>query len=142
MERKTVTRGLQMGSLVMIVDDNATIRGIFRALFEAEDLRVFEAIDGVQAIRRALEVKPNLIILDLSMPEMNGLEAARELKTLMPHVPLLMFTNHSEGALEKEADSAGIAAVVSKSGHDPLAQVVMHAKLLVGLEGSQTRRVS
>ena len=126
----------------MIVDDNATIRGILRALFEAEDLRVFEAIDGVQVIRRALEVKPNLIILDLSMPEMNGLEAARELKTLMPHVPLLMFTNHSEGALDKEADSAGIAAVVSKSGHDSLAQLVMHAKLLLGLDGSQTRRVS
>lgn len=131
-----------MGTLVMIVDDSATIRNILRALFEAEDLRVFEARDGVEAIGRALEVNPNLIVLDLSMPEMNGLEAARELKTLMPHVPLLMFTNHSEGALEKEADSAGIAAVVSKSGPNSLAQLVMHAKVLLGLDGSQTRRVS
>lgn len=131
-----------MGILVMIVDDSATIRNILRALFEAEDLRVFEARDGVEAIGRALEVNPNLIVLDLSMPEMNGLEAARELKTLMPHVPLLMFTNHSEGALEKEADSAGIAAVVSKSGPNSLAQLVMHAKVLLGLDGSQTRRVS
>ena len=131
-----------MGTLVMIVDDSATIRNILRALFEAEELRVFEARDGVEAIGRALEVNPNLIVLDLSMPEMNGLEAARELKTLMPHVPLLMFTNHSEGALEKEADSAGIAAVVSKSGPNSLAQLVMHAKVLLGLDGSQTRRVS
>ena len=126
----------------MIVDDSASIRGILRALFEAQDLRVFEAIDGVEAIGRALEVKPNLIILDLSMPEMNGLEAARELKALMPHVPLLMFTNHSEGALEKEADSAGIAAVVSKSDPNSLAQLLVQAKLLLGLDGAQTRRAS
>ena len=128
--------------IVMIVDDNAYIRGILRALFEAEDLRVCEAIDGVEAIQRALEVKPSLIILDLSMPEMNGLEAAGELKALMPHVPLLMFTNHSEGAVEKEAHSVGISAVVSKSGPDSLAQLLVHAKLLLGLDGSQTRRAS
>ena len=131
-----------MGTLVMIVDDSATIRGILRAVFETEGLKVCEAIDGVGAIQTASDVKPNLIVLDLSMPEMNGLEAARELKTLMPHVPLLMFTNHSEGALEKEADSAGIAAVVSKSGPNSLAQLLMHAKLLLGLNGSQTRLVS
>jgi CheY-like chemotaxis protein len=142
MERKTVTGGVQMGTLVMIVDDSAAIRGILRAVFETEGLKVCEAIDGVGAIQTASDVKPNLIVLDLSMPEMNGLEAARELKTLMPQVPLLMFTNHSEGALGKEADSAGIAAVVSKSGPNPLAQLVMHAKLLLGLDGSQTRRVS
>lgn len=59
MERKTVTGGVHMGTLVMIVDDSATIRGILRAVFETEGLKVCEAIDGVEAIQTASDVKPN-----------------------------------------------------------------------------------
>ena len=54
-----------------------------------------------EGVRKAQAEKPDLIILDLSMPVMNGLEAARELKVLMPRVPLLMFTNNAGTAIEK-----------------------------------------
>ena len=70
------------------------------------------------------------------MPVMNGLEAARELKVLMPQVPLLMFTNNAGGILEKEARSAGIAAVISKSDVDGLKQLLARAKALLGLDGA------
>jgi CheY-like chemotaxis protein len=68
----------------MIVDDYAIIRRPLRALLEAEDLQVSDAMDGAEGVRRALDLKPSLIILDLSMPVMNGLGAARQLKVLMP----------------------------------------------------------
>jgi CheY-like chemotaxis protein len=120
----------------MIVDDHAVIRDTLRALFEDEDLRVSDASDGTEAVQKAQREKPNLIILDLSMPMMNGLEAARELKVLMPHVPLLMFSNHARAIVENEALSAGIFAVVCKSDSDSSKQLVAHARALLGLDSA------
>jgi two-component system chemotaxis response regulator CheY len=101
----------------MIVDDHATIRRMLRAVFEAEHLEVSDAVDGADGVRKAQEIKPDLIILDLAMPVMNGLEAARALKLLMPLVPLLMFTNNAGEILKKDALVAGIS-VVCKSDSD------------------------
>ena len=120
----------------MIVDDQAVIRDRLRALFEDEDLRVSDASDGAEAVQKAQREKPNLIILDLSMPVMNGLDAARELKILMPHVPLLMFSNHAKAIVENEALSAGIFAVVCKSDSDSSKQLVAHARVLLRLDSA------
>lgn len=118
----------------MIVDDHAVIRRMIRAVFEAEDLDVSDAVDGADGVRKAQEIKPNLIILDLSMPVMNGLEAARALKLLMPLVPLLMFTNNAGEILKNDALAAGIFAVVCKSDSDSAKQLVAHARALLGLD--------
>jgi len=120
----------------MIVDDHAVIRDTLRALFEDEDLRVSDASDGAEAVQKAQREKPNLIILDLSMPVMNGLDAARELKVLMPHVPLLMFSNHAKAIVEDEALSVGIFAVVCKSDSESSQQLVAHARVLLGLDST------
>ena len=74
------------------------------------------------------------------MPVMNGLEAARQLKVLMPHVPLLMFTNSVAAIVEKEARSAGISAIISKSDPDALKQLLTQAKAILGLEGADRRK--
>ena len=66
------------------------------------------------AIDQAQELRPDLILLDFSMPEMNGLDAARVLKRLRPEVPIVMFSIYSGSFTEKEARSAGISALVSK----------------------------
>jgi CheY-like chemotaxis protein len=118
----------------MIVDDHATIRRMLRAVFEAEDFEVCDAVDGADAVQKAPEIKPSLIILDLSMPVMNGLEAARALKRLMPLVPLLMFTNTAGEILKKDALAAGIFAVVCKSDSDASIQLVAHARALLRLD--------
>jgi CheY-like chemotaxis protein len=125
----------------MIVDDHAIIRRMIRAAFEAEDLEVSDAVNGADGVKKAKEIKPNLIILDMSMPVMNGLEAARALKVLMPLVPLLMFTNNPGGILDAEARSAGISAVVCKSDSDSSAQLLAHAKSLLGLDGPAQERL-
>jgi two-component system vancomycin resistance associated response regulator VraR len=81
-----------------------------------------EAASGQEAIEKAQELQPNFIILDLSMPGMNGLEAARALNGLMPAVPLVMFTSFITNQLEHEARSAGIKRVIGKS--EPLANLL------------------
>ena len=99
----------------MIVDDHALVRRMVRQVFEAEDLEVLDAANGAEGVQKAEEVKPSLIILDLSMPVMNGLDAARELKVLMPDVRLLMFTNNVGGMVEKEARCVCIATNSARS---------------------------
>ena len=133
---------MEVKSLVMIVDDHATIRRMLRLVFEAEALEVSDAVDGADGVRKAQEIKPSLIILDLSLPVMNGLEAARALKLLMPLVPLLMFTNTAGEILKKDALAAGIFAVVCKSDSDASIQLVAHARALLGLDEVGGSRLS
>ena len=81
-----------MAKAVLIVDDNAFIRQALCELFKQEaDFEVCgEAENGNEAIEKARELRPDLIVLDLSMPVMNGIDAARVLKKLMPAVPLII----------------------------------------------------
>jgi DNA-binding NarL/FixJ family response regulator len=73
-----------------------------------------EASNGLDAIAKAELSRPDLIILDLGMPEMNGFEAATVLQKTMPKVPLFMFTSHQSRDVESQAASVGIRAVFSK----------------------------
>ncbi|SRR6266568_8622192 len=107
-----------MAKSVLIVDD-VEIRRAVCELFTAEaDFDVCgEAANGQEAIERAQEFHPDLIVLDLSMPVMNGLDAAKVLKTLMPAVPLIIFSEYSDVFSHEEARAAGVSALVSKSEH-------------------------
>jgi CheY-like chemotaxis protein len=133
---KLLSGVFKVRACVLIVDDHAIIRKMLHALFEPEDMEVCEAENGAEGVQRAQELNPGLVILDLSMPVMNGLEAARALQLTMPHVPLLMFSNNSGAGIEKEARSAGIVAVISKSDTNASQQLVAQAKTLLGLEGA------
>jgi DNA-binding NarL/FixJ family response regulator len=108
-----------MAKAVLIVDDNGVIRRVLCEAFKKEtDFEVCgEAENGKTAIEKAQELRPDLIVLDLSMPVMNGLDAARALKRIMPTVPLVMFSEYSNALSEQEAHSAGIWALISKSEH-------------------------
>ncbi len=111
-----------MAKTILIVDDNAYIRLALWGLFKREsDFEVCgEAENGKEAIAKALELHPDLIVLDLSMPVMNGLDAARELKRLMPTVPLIMYSLFDDGFVEQEARLIGISELVSKSQPAPI----------------------
>ncbi len=118
---------------ILIVDDNAFIRKAIRLEFEGRNgFQVCgEAVDGSDAIEKARQLKPDLIILDFSMPVMNGLEAAAVLHREMPSVRLILFTMHSAFLSSSEAQSAGIGAVVPKDqGSEAL---VSQAQSLLGL---------
>jgi DNA-binding NarL/FixJ family response regulator len=90
------------------------------------------AADGQEAIEKAQLLKPDLIILVLSMPVMNGLDAARTLKRLNPSIRLLMFTSFKSPNLEKEAMAAGCTAVIEKSDLQQLFSSV-HRLLVPGV---------
>ena len=103
---------------ILIVDDSAEVRKVMRRIFESQPgwQVCGEASNGKEGIEAAQRVHPNLIILDLSMPVMNGLEAAKVLTHSMPAVPLVMFTSFSTHVLEQEAMAAGISKIIFKSG--------------------------
>jgi len=89
-----------MPKRVLVVDDNPMIRHLIcRMLEEQADYKVCaEAANGAEAIDLAKKEIPDLIIMDLSMAVMNGIDAAHELKKLFPHVPIILFTQHADMA--------------------------------------------
>ncbi len=120
-----------MTKSVLLVDDNPMIRKMVYQLFIAEsDFEVCgEAENGREAIEKAKQLNPDLIIMDLSMPVMNGIDAARALNQLMPTVPLIIFSEYSDVFSDKEARSAGVSALVSKSEH--ISALVSKARALL-----------
>jgi DNA-binding NarL/FixJ family response regulator len=113
-----------MSKTILVADDNETIRReICAALTREPEFEVCgEAQHGLDAIEKAQQLHPDLIILDLSMPVMNGIDAARTLRARMPGVPIIMFTSYADSFLKAELRSAGVAAVVSKSDISVLTQ--------------------
>jgi len=102
---------------VLIADDNPTVRRSLRSLIEVstEGKVCGEAENGAVAIEQAATLRPDVIILDLGMPVLNGLEAARQISVNVPHAALLMFTMHANEHLVKAAQKVGIRRVFSKS---------------------------
>ena len=114
---------------VLIVDDYSAVRKTLRIqLEELSSVVCIEASNGLDAIAEAAISHPDLIILDLNMPVMNGFEAATVLHETMPKVPLFMFTSHQSHDVESQAASVGIRAVFSK--HTDLNALVAQAREL------------
>jgi DNA-binding NarL/FixJ family response regulator len=116
-----------MPKCILLVDDNPAIRTSLHRFFERQtEFEVCgEASDGEEAISKSLELRPDLIIMDLSMPGMNGLAAGRKLKALLPSVPMILYTMYANPASEAIALEAGFSAVVSKTdGLNSLVNIV------------------
>jgi DNA-binding NarL/FixJ family response regulator len=109
---------------ILIVDDYATIRSAIRARLESCPGFVVcgEAVDGTDAIGKAIKLNPDVILLDLAMPGMNGVEAASVLKGLLPHSLVIALTMYNESLGKSLAAAVGIDAVVAKT--DGIAKVV------------------
>ena len=107
-----------MTTRILVVDDMPAIRRAIRFRIEKEtDWELCgEAENGKVAVERVQELHPDVVIMDLSMPVMNGLDAARHIKAIAPATHILMFTLHTYPQLLAEARKAGIANVLSKSG--------------------------
>jgi CheY-like chemotaxis protein len=119
---------------ILVVDDSDTVRRSLRANLEYNGYAVCEAVQGLEAIEKAKKFKPDLIILDLVMPVMNGVEAASVLKRMLPDVPLILLsiygdklgkTTYGENFGKSLTPAFGIKAVLSKAdGIKPLLQCV------------------
>lgn len=119
---------------VLLVDDNSVVRSLVRQIFELEpDFEISgEAENGRDALEQARTLEPDLIILDLSMPVMTGLDAAPLLRQLLPDARIILFTVQEGTEVERLAFAAGIHAVVSKN--QAVSRLVFQAKTLLSIE--------
>jgi len=103
---------------VLIADDSASMRLSVRMLLEGRhtELRVREAVDGVDAIEKAKTLQPNLILLDLAMPRLNGVEAAMVLKNAMPDTPVILFTMYADRLSETLCKAIGVVCISKADG--------------------------
>jgi DNA-binding NarL/FixJ family response regulator len=126
---------------VLIADDSPAVRRTLRHLLQADTAwDVVDAEDGETAIARALEFRPDVIILDLAMPVKDGLSAAREISKALPEAAILMYTMHWTPHLEQEAQKCGVRKLVSKSQGAVLLSEVRHilaAKNRCGQKGEE-----
>jgi DNA-binding NarL/FixJ family response regulator len=109
---------------ILIADDSANVRAVIREfLKDVPDLEICgEAVNGLDAIEKAKKLKPNLVLLDLSMPQMNGIEVASILKKTMPGVLIVLFTMYSNNISKALVSTIGVDAVLTKP--DGMRQIV------------------
>jgi DNA-binding NarL/FixJ family response regulator len=115
-----------MAAQILVVDDNEVVRGRLSEALKAHDgWEVCAAVEnGEQALLKARELNPDLIILDLAMPVMDGLRATREIMRILPSVPIVIYTLHYAEWLQLEAKKAGARRLVPKSDITKLMDVL------------------
>jgi two-component system response regulator NreC len=101
---------------VLLADDHVTVRHGLKLIIDGQaDMQVVaEASDGAVAIERALVLKPDVVVMDISMPGVNGLTATRELKRLLPASAVVTLTRHTDDAYLQELLRAGVSGYVLK----------------------------
>jgi DNA-binding NarL/FixJ family response regulator len=102
---------------VLLVDDHALVRKGFRRMLEddAAISIVGEAGEGHEAVRLALELKPNVVVMDCALPGISGIDATRRIRAQMPGATVLMLSMHSEDTLVRQALEAGARGYILKS---------------------------
>ena len=101
---------------IVLADDHVTVRHGLKLLIDNQpDMTVIaEASDGAAAVQQAIDLRPNVVVMDISMPGMNGLVATRKLKQALPDMAVVMLTRHADDAYLQELLRAGVAGYVLK----------------------------
>ena len=129
---------------ILIADDHLELREILKVLLEShEGWQVCgAATNGLEAVQKAAELKPDIIILDLSMPEMDGLQAASQISSSSPDVPILIHTNHALAPETiRETRKHGVWDVLNKAA-SPTRLLNAIEKLQTQLTGGVAKRLS
>jgi DNA-binding NarL/FixJ family response regulator len=105
---------------VLLVDDHALVRRGFRRMLEDEPTFhvAGEASDGLEAVKLAEELRPDVIVMDCALPQMNGIEASRRILAKLPDTAIVMLSMHSEDTLVKQALEAGARGYILKNAMD------------------------
>jgi DNA-binding NarL/FixJ family response regulator len=105
---------------VLLVDDHALVRRGFRRMLEDEPTFQVagEASDGLEAVELAEQLRPDVIVMDCALPQMNGIEASRRILAKLPETAILMLSMHSEDTLVKQALEAGARGYILKNAMD------------------------
>jgi DNA-binding NarL/FixJ family response regulator len=105
-----------MQKRVLIADDSSSVRDAIRTFLSGhQEIEICgEAVDGLDALEKAQRLKPDLVLLDLVMPEINGVEVASILKQKMPHIRIILFSMYTEKIGKFLSSAIGVDAVLSK----------------------------
>jgi DNA-binding NarL/FixJ family response regulator len=111
---------------ILVVDDNPAVRHYLRALLEQQSAWQVcgEARTGREALERVEKNPPDMILLDFQMPDLNGLDVARQLTRFFPEIPILMITIHLSKQLAEEARRVGIRGACAKSDVSSIVEAV------------------
>ena len=112
---------------ILVVDDHASLRSLLRKMIgEIRDMEIVgEASNGLEAIERNGQLHPDVILMDLSMPVMDGMSASRIIKNTDPNVQTLIFSSHKFAGLIRAAKTLGLSGFVSKGEDgDPLIEAL------------------
>jgi two-component system chemotaxis response regulator CheY len=118
------------GKTALVVDDSAAMRKMLVAAFLSDGFTCVQAENGKEGIELAKQIHPDLISLDLSMPVMNGLEAASRLRKIFPNTPIILFSLYADTLSTRDASDAGVSLVLSKTV--PLPALIDKARELMG----------
>lgn len=143
---------------ILLADDHVTVRHGLKLLIEAQpDMKVIaEASDGAAAVQQTLDLQPDVVVLDISMPGMNGLVATRTLKQKQPKIAIITLTRHGDDAYLQELLRAGVAGYVLKqSAPSELLQAIrvaaaggqyldssLTARVTAGFLGREARKIA
>ena len=107
---------------VLIVDDQAPFRDVARLVVEMTDRFevVGEAVDGLSGVAAASELLPSLVLMDLNMPDIDGFEATRRIRSAVPDARVLILSTHDPADFRDQALAAGAYDFISKSSFDPV----------------------
>jgi two-component system invasion response regulator UvrY len=111
---------------ILVVDDNPAVRHYLRAILEQQSSWEVcgEARTGGEALKRVQQSPPDLILLDFQMPDLNGLDVAREISRNWPEIPILMITVHLNRQLAAAAQAVGIRGACAKSDVGSIVEAV------------------
>src|ERR1700730_3056779 len=129
---------------VLVVDDSKAVRKAICTLLSTDPTLTVcgEACDGRDAIAKAQASRPNIVLMDITMPNMDGLEATREIKRMLPEVEVLIVSQHESPEVMRQAMRAGAKGYVSKSrvGTDLLTAIekVSHNEIVEVIEANKT----
>jgi DNA-binding NarL/FixJ family response regulator len=142
---------------ILLADDHVTVRHGLKLLIDGQpDMKVVaEASDGAAAVQRAVDLKPDVVVIDISMPGMNGLVATRSIKQQMPDMAVITLTRHGDDAYLQELLRAGVSGYVLKqSAPSELLQAIrvaaaggqyldssLTARVTAGFLGRESKRV-
>ena len=117
---------------ILIADDNETIRNSLSSVLRSQEGWIVcgEATDGSDAVEKAIQLKPDVILIDLSMPRLNGFESAARIYEQIPEVEILLVTGHDPRTLSHAAPQPGVRGYVAKSriAHDLIPAVEAASK--------------